>query len=164
MHQEIKHIRIDGRLIHGQVVTKWIFVTKVDRIIVVDDEILNNPLEKNALKMSTPSNVKLSILGVESAVRNINNRKYKDQKVMVLTKTPRQLRMLAENGLEMKKINVGNISQREGSIQVRPSVFLKEEDIVDLSTLIKMGVDVTTQMVPADLEEKMENILEKIKG
>lgn len=164
MHQEIKHIRIDGRLIHGQVVTKWIFTTKIDRIIVVDDEILNNPLEKNALKMSTPSNVKLSILGVESAVKNINSRKYQDQKVMILTKTPKQLRMLAESGLEMTKINVGNISQREGAIQVRPSVFLKDDDIVDLSTLISMGINVTAQMVPADLEEKMENILEKIKG
>lgn len=163
MREEIKHIRIDGRLIHGQVVTKWIFVTKVDRIIVVDNDVLSNPIEKNALKMSTPSNVKLSILGAESAARNINAGKYVGQRVMILVKVPKYLRMLAEQGLDMDKINVGNISQREGCTQVRPSVFLKEDDINDIEDLLSRGIKVTAQMVPADTEEDMKDIIEKLK-
>ena len=162
MKNEIRHIRIDGRLIHGQVVTKWIFVTEVNRIIVVDDELLNNPIEKNALKISTPSNIKLSILSAESAAKNINAGNYYEQKVMILVKVPKYLRMLSEFGLDIDSINVGNISQKDGSIQVKPSVFLSEENITDLKYLISKGINVTTQMVPAEAAENMSEILNRI--
>lgn len=162
MNSAIKHIRIDGRLIHGQVVTKWIFVTKVNRIIVVDNDLLNNPVEKNALKISTPSNIKLSILSAESAAKNINNGNYQDQSVMILVKVPKYLKMLSDFGLDMENINVGNISQKEGSLQVKPSVFLSDEDISDLKYLISKGINVTTQMVPAETEDNMTDILNRI--
>ncbi|MDK2818123.1 MAG: PTS sugar transporter subunit IIB [Spirochaetota bacterium] len=162
MRKEIKHIRIDGRLIHGQVVTKWIFVTNINRIIIVDNDVLDNVVEKNALKISTPSHVKLSILGVETVVKNINNGKYEGQNVMILVKVPKYLRMLAEAGLDMTKINVGNISQKNDSVQVKASVFLSIEDVEDIKYLISRGVSVTTQMVPSDQEEDMQVLLDKL--
>lgn len=33
---EIKLFRIDSRLIHGQIITKWLKVSKADKIVVVD--------------------------------------------------------------------------------------------------------------------------------
>lgn len=162
MRPEIKHVRIDGRLVHGQVITKWVFITKVNRIIVVDNEIINNPIEKNALKLSTPSNIKLSILGVDSAVTNINEGKYADQEVMILVKSPDMLRLMVEKGLEIDRINVGNISQRDNTVQVRPSVFLLKSDADNLQFLIDKGIDVYAQMIPADPEEKMQPLLSKV--
>ncbi len=161
--EEIKHVRIDGRLIHGQVVTKWLFTKKIDRIIVVDDELLNNPIEKNALKLSTPDNIKLSILGAESAARNLNSGKYLKQNIMILVKKPKYLKELINYGVTLEKINVGNISQSDGSIRVKASIFLKKEDIEDLKYLLSKNIKITAQMVPNDTEEKMDDILEKIK-
>ncbi len=163
MYDEIKHIRIDGRLIHGQVVTKWIYVVEVDRIILIDDTLLNNLVEKNALKISTPSNIKLSLLGTEKALKNIQNKKYKDQNVMILVKTPKPLRALVENGLDINKINIGNIYQRKGAKQIRPSVFLGEEDIKDLTRLIELKVKVNIQTVSSKPKENIEDILKNFK-
>ena len=63
--------RIDGRLIHGQVANLWAGKLNVSRIMVVDDEVVNNDVEKSGLKLATPPGVKLSILPIEKAAANI---------------------------------------------------------------------------------------------
>ena len=71
--------RIDGRLIHGQVANLWAGKLNVSRIMVVDDEVVNNDIEKSGLKLATPPGVKLSILSVEKAAANLLAGKYDSQ-------------------------------------------------------------------------------------
>lgn len=65
--QEIVNVRIDDRLIHGQVAAVWSLVTKATRIMVVDDLVVKDPVNKEALKMACPQQCKLSILTVAKA-------------------------------------------------------------------------------------------------
>lgn len=58
-------VRIDGRLIHGQVANLWTTKLNITRIMVVDDEVATNAIEKSGLKLATPAGVKLSVLPVE---------------------------------------------------------------------------------------------------
>ena len=44
--------RIDGRLIHGQVANLWSAKLNVSRIMVVDNEVVNNDVEKSGLKLA----------------------------------------------------------------------------------------------------------------
>lgn len=80
--------RIDGRLIHGQVANLWTTKLNISRIMVIDDEIVNNDLEKTALKLATPAGVKLSILTVEKAANNILEGRYNSQRLMIVAKRP----------------------------------------------------------------------------
>ena len=64
-------VRIDGRLIHGQVANLWATKLNISRIMVVDDEVAGNAIEKSGLKLATPAGVKLSVLPVEKAAQNI---------------------------------------------------------------------------------------------
>lgn len=61
----IKHVRVDERLIHGQVATMWTNTIKATRIMIVDDAVVKNEMEKVALKTAVPAGVKLSILTVK---------------------------------------------------------------------------------------------------
>ena len=63
--------RIDGRLIHGQVANLWTTKLNISRIMVVDDEVAENTIEKSGLKLATPAGVKLSVLPVAKAAENI---------------------------------------------------------------------------------------------
>ena len=63
--------RIDGRLIHGQVANLWTTKLNISRIMVVDDEVAENAIEKSGLKLATPAGVKLSVLPVAKAAENI---------------------------------------------------------------------------------------------
>ena len=75
------HIRIDDRLIHGQVATRWSTGLKVNRIMVIDDAVAANDNEKAILRMAAPAGVNTSILPLEKAVANIKNGNYDGQRV-----------------------------------------------------------------------------------
>lgn len=69
-------VRVDGRLVHGQVANLWTTKLNISRIMVVDNDIVNNDIEKSGLKLATPAGVKLSVLPVEKVVNNILAGKY----------------------------------------------------------------------------------------
>ena len=59
--------RIDGRLIHGQVANLWGMKLGITRFMVIDDEVAQNDVEKQSLKLATPAGIRLSVLPVEKA-------------------------------------------------------------------------------------------------
>lgn len=146
----IVHIRVDDRLIHGQVATRWATGLKVNRIMVIDDKVAANELEKSVLRMAAPSGVNTSILDVEKAVNNIKNGNYQGQRVLVVIKTPEVAVQLLKAGLNLKEVNIGNLSNRPNTLQIKKSVSLSESERKAVDFLIEKGVEVTAQMVPDD--------------
>ena len=51
----IKAVRIDHRLVHGQVAFSWTHYLGATRIIVIDDKAASDDFQKMALKMSKPA-------------------------------------------------------------------------------------------------------------
>lgn len=146
----IIHIRIDDRLIHGQVATLWTNELGATRIMVINDEVANNEIQKTMLRMAAPSNVSTSLITEEKAVNNINNGNYKGQKVLVIVKNPETVVRLMDQGLDIKKINVGNMSTRENTHHIKPSVSITPEEEQAFRVLLDRGVEITAVMVPTD--------------
>lgn len=153
--QDIRNIRIDERLIHGQVATVWLRKLKVDRCIVIDDKSAENELEKSLLRMAAPDNVKVSILTIEKAVKNLQAQKYDTESLMIVVRSIDTLVRMFDMGYNIDAINVGNISgtmrnpPTESKIQmVKRSVFLSKEDAEDIIYLADKGVKFTAYMVP----------------
>lgn len=151
---EIVNVRIDERLIHGQVAAFWTNKLSVGRIIVVNNDAIKNEVQKMALKMATPVGVKLSIISVETAAKNLLARKYEGQRVMIIVKEPKTLYELLDKGVKLEEINVGNMSTKTGSTQVKKSVSVTKEDVEYFKKISDMGVRVVAQMVPT--EDKIE--------
>lgn len=146
----IIHIRIDDRLIHGQVATLWTNELGATRIMVINDEVANNEIQKTMLRMAAPSNVSTSLITEEKAVNNINNGNYKGQKVLVIVKNPETVVRLMDQGLDIKKINVGNMSTRENTHHIKPSVSITPEEEQAFRVLLDRRVEITAIMVPTD--------------
>lgn len=156
----IKNIRIDERLIHGQVATMWTNSLKVTRIMVVGDDVVHDDIQKMALKTAVPAGVKLSILKATGAAERILSGKYEGQRVFLLVKSPKWLKILIENGVPIDKVNVGNMSTREGSKQVKKSVAVTDQDIEDFHFLDDHNVELIAQMVPSEDPVKFMKLLE----
>jgi PTS system mannose-specific IIB component len=152
-------VRIDGRLIHGQVANLWTTKLDIGRIMVVDDEIVDNAIEKSGLKLATPAGVKLSILSVEKAAANILAGKYDSQRVLIIAKRPDRLLHLIELGVPIKEINVGNMSQSEHSKAITRSINVLDEDIDAFKKLDEKGIQLVSQMVPNDRAENFMTLL-----
>ncbi|EGO9474620.1 TPA: PTS sugar transporter subunit IIB, partial [Enterococcus faecalis] len=100
----INNIRIDDRLIHGQVATMWSNKLGVTRLMVVNDNVAKNDLQKQVLRMAVPAGISSSIITEETAISNIKNGKYEGQNVLMIVKSPVDLLPFIENDLEIKRI------------------------------------------------------------
>lgn len=159
--QTMHNIRIDERLIHGQVATMWTNALHLTRLMVIGDDIVKNDIQKTALKTACPHGVHLSILTAKGAGRRINSGKYQGQTVLILVKNPGVLRELVDNGVKLPEINVGNMSTKANSRQVAKSVAVTEEDIENFKYLDQKGCYLYHQMVPAEEKEDFMKLLNK---
>ncbi|KAF1295680.1 PTS mannose transporter subunit IIAB [Enterococcus sp. JM4C] len=151
--------RIDGRLIHGQVANLWTTKLNITRIMVVDDEMANNAIEKSGLKLATPAGVKLSVLPVEKAASNILANKYDSQRLLIVAKGPDRFLKLVELGVAIKEVNVGNMSQTDKTRAITKSINVVDSDIEVFKKLDKLGVKLVAQMVPSDRSEDFMSLL-----
>ena len=72
----ITAVRIDGRLIHGQVANLWTTKLGVSRIMVIDDKVAASDIEKSGLKLARPTGIDLSVLPEKTAAEHIKRGGY----------------------------------------------------------------------------------------
>ncbi len=146
----IKHIRIDDRLIHGQVAGLWTNNLKANRIMVINDPIAADEVQKNLLRMVAPPTVRTSIIARDTAVANISNGKYHGQNVFIVVKSPEDVLYLLNNGLNIKEVNLGNISSRENTEKIKAGINVTASERAALKELLAKGVRITTIRTPSD--------------
>ena len=155
--------RIDGRLIHGQVANLWTSKLQASRIMVIDDEVAQNDIEKQGLKLACPPGVNLSILPVAKAAENILAGKYDSQRVFIVARRPDRFLKLVEHGVEIPELNVGNMSQSPETRSVTRSINVVDKDIADFDALNAKGVKLVAQMVPNDAAKDFLPLLDKVR-
>ncbi|MEG7631717.1 MAG: PTS mannose/fructose/sorbose transporter subunit IIAB [Enterococcus faecalis] len=159
--ENIVNTRIDERLIHGQVAGIWSTSLSTQRIIVANDEAATDPLQKSSLRMAAPSSMRLSILGVEAAAKNIQSGKYGKQRLFLLFKNPKDVLRFIEAQGPIKTVNVGNMSYKEGAREVTKSIQVLPEEEQIFETIASKGVTVTAQLVPND---SVVDFMKKLRG
>ncbi|RXF34542.1 PTS mannose/fructose/sorbose transporter subunit IIAB [Enterococcus faecalis] len=159
--ENIVNTRIDERLIHGQVAGIWSTSLSTQRIIVANDEVATDPLQKSSLRMATPSSMRLSVLGVEAAAKNIQSGKYGKQRLFLLFKNPKDVLRFIEAQGPIKTVNVGNMSYKEGAREVTKSIQVLPEEEQIFETIASKGVTVTAQLVPND---PVVDFMKKLRG
>ena len=149
----IVHVRIDERLIHGQVANMWTNNLRVTRIMVVDNEASQNDVVKMSLKLATPSGIALSVLNVEKASERIKSDSYVGQRVMLIVKSVDMLTQLMKAGVTIESVNLGNISYREGKRRISSYVNMNKNELEELLWIRGQGVDITIQLIPTAQKE-----------
>lgn len=157
----IIHVRIDDRLIHGQVATRWSTGLGVSRIMVANDEVANDEMQKGILRMVAPPGINTSIIAKDTAVNNILAEKYAAQKVLMVLKNPMDAIYLIEKGLDIKEINVGNMALRDNTTQIKRSISVTKEEIEAFRKLMDMGVKLTSKMVPDEADSLLKDFMDK---
>lgn len=151
---EIVNIRIDERLIHGQVAAYWTNSLNANRIMVIDDLAAHDDIQKMALKMACPASARLSILTAEKAVQRLNEDAYPHDRILIVMRGPATARQVLDLGYFMPVINVGNISNKIGSTRIKHTVCVTPQEADLFRYIAAKGVKVTIQMVPSD--EKLD--------
>lgn len=146
----IVHIRIDDRLLHGQVVGFWTNTLQATRIMVPSDRVAEDEVLRKVLRMAAPAGVKTSFISCERAARQIMEGRYAGQRVFMVCECPADVLKLMDLGLPITKLNVGNIGGAEGRIAVKTSLSMSPEEAKMFREIMDRGAEVTSQMVPAE--------------
>lgn len=157
----ISAVRIDGRLIHGQVANLWTTKLGVTRIMVIDDKVAASDIEKSGLKLARPAGIDLSVLSEKVAADHIKRGGYDSQKVFIVVKRPQVLLDLVNDGVKLETINVGNMSQTDETTQITNSINVVQDDVDASKALHEKGIKITQQMVPGDQANDFMAILKK---
>lgn len=157
----IQKIRIDDRLLHGQVAYSWKAKLGYDAIVIASDEAATDELRKVTLKMCCPPDVKLATRNVTEAAKLLMNEKLKNMKVFVICPNPETVYRLVQLLEEKPVINLGSIQSHEGSKLFSKAVYLNEEDVKYLDKLHEEGYIIEVQEVPETSLNLYEQIKEK---
>lgn len=141
-------VRIDDRLIHGQVVTAWVRALGTRTIWVVSDRAASEPLEIILLQSSVPRHLSLSVLTVAAFLRELE-RQLPD-KVMILLERIEDALTLCSHCEHIREVNLGGLRYRPGKLSVSRSVYVDVGEVNDLRQLADSGVQVFLQIVPYD--------------
>ena len=149
----IIHIRIDDRLIHGQVAVLWTGRLNATRIMVINDHIANDPSQKSLMRMVVPEHINTSIIDLNKAVNNIVAGNYDGERVLVVAKSPLELLNIYNRGVHFESINIGNISSRDNTRKLKNGVFVTNDEFSALQQLEDSGVTITMIRTPDEATE-----------
>lgn len=156
-------LRIDDRLIHGQVATSWAKAVKCEAIFAITDEVANDELRKELLLQIAPPHLKAYVIPVDKAIKVYNNPKYASRNILMLVTKPEDAVRLIEGGLRIDTINVGGMTHKEGNKQLSDAVTVNPSNVEAFKKLLDMGVKLSLQKVAANkpvelTREKLDSI------
>ncbi|MFQ1047862.1 PTS mannose transporter subunit IIAB [Avibacterium paragallinarum] len=160
-HLTIGLARIDDRLIHGQVATRWTKESKVSRIVVVNDDVAKDSVRSTMLKSVAPPGVTAHVVGVEKMIRVYNNPEYAGERMMLLFTNPTDVLKLLEAGVDMKSINIGGMAYKDGKKMITSAVSVDDKDIDAFKAIDAMGVELDVRKVSNDSRQYMMDLLKK---
>lgn len=148
----IKMVRIDERLVHGQVALIWTRHIGADRIVVINDKAAENPILTATLKMAAPDSVKCMVLGVEKGVQLLNDPRTNPLKILVVVNNVSDAKIICQKVKDIPLLNVGNYGRVEGSTEnkekITDNLFVTDKDKEDFKEIFKTGVTTKYQIVP----------------
>lgn len=154
--------RIDDRLIHGQVATRWTKETNVTRIIVVSDEVAADTVRKTLLTQVAPPGVTAHVVDVAKMIRVYNNPQYAGDRVMLLFTNPTDVERIVEQGVKITTVNIGGMAFRQGKTQVNNAISVDEKDIEAFKKLNARGIELEARKVSTDQKLKMMDLISKV--
>jgi D-glucosaminate-specific PTS system IIB component len=153
--------RVDSRLIHGQVVTKWVNQAKANRIVVVSDELDADPFMKSIYMMSAPPNVKVDCYSLKGAVDAWKENAFGRGNILLLFPGLVSVHEAINSGIGIEEIQVGGLGGGPKRKVVFQNITLDEKDAEILKELSNKNIKIFFQTIPEDRPQSLTDILKK---
>lgn len=158
----ISFVRIDDRIIHGQIVTKWSKFKKCHGILVVGDDIVQDEFRCKVLKAAAPSNVKVGVYGLQEGMEKIAKAKEAQNSYFVISNSPLTFDKLLEMGVDFGgELNVGPMSARETAKNMGRNLAITPKEKEAFDRISERGVRVYFQLTPDDPLHEWETLKTK---
>ncbi len=148
--------RIDDRLIHGQVIEGWVNFLKATCILVADDKVAANPLQRSIMEISVPERLKVIIGKVEEICEKVRSSSLDSERAILLFSNPVDVVRCLKAGLSFPKINLGGLHFVPGKRKIMDVLAVDDADLEALQDILRQGVKVEIQTVPTEKPQPLE--------
>jgi len=156
----IQLVRIDDRLIHGQVVLGWARHFHTKRIILCDDTVASSDWEKELYLSMVPPDMEARVMSVQELTDYILRTNPDLSRTIILVNSPKTIEELIDSGIALKQVNVGGIHFRQGRKKILNYLYLNEEEVQAFKRCIEKGVKFECQDVPVCKSSSLEKLLQ----
>ncbi|PLL15239.1 PTS mannose/fructose/sorbose transporter subunit IIB, partial [Klebsiella michiganensis] len=141
-------LRVDHRLLHGQVAFSWTQYVGADCILIANDNVPEDELRKTTIKLAKPPSVKLVIKNINDAIESIKSGVTDKYHLFIVVESVNDAWRITSAVEGIKSINLGGIKAKEGSKNISKAINLLPEEIEQLQQLVGKGVEVEIRQVP----------------
>jgi N-acetylgalactosamine PTS system EIIB component len=155
-------VRVDNRLLHGQILEAWVPRLKVNRIVVVDDAAAASPLAKAAMMLALPPDLPAEVVRLDEV--DWPSLAAAADRALVLFRDVASLARAATLGLSPSlgpRVNLGNVHYEPGRRPVTPSVFLSAAEVSEVERLSRAGFELEARAIPADAPSGPRDLRER---
>lgn len=154
----INLVRIDDRLIHGQVVTTWVSNYQIQQILVINDKVAKDKVQQSVLGIAAPPGIKVFSFGVQQFVNILKTNPIKKRTMLLFTNSVDVLAAV-EGGLLLEKLNVGGMRFLSGRRRITKAVSVTEEEENAFRKLAGRKIEIEFQMIPKDTAVDLMGLL-----
>lgn len=155
----IKLVRVDHRLLHGQVAFSWTNGVHADCLLVANDMVVNDEMWKTTLRLGKPDGVKLVMKNMDDSIAAINSGVTDKYHLIIVVKTIEDANRLLSGCPQIKSINLGNGKERPGSRQISKQVYISKEEETILQDMINKGIEVEIRALADDQKVYVKDVL-----
>lgn len=141
-------VRVDDRLIHGQVVVGWGQALGATQLVLVDDTVSASEWERDIYRVGVPPDMAIEFVPVAQAARRLSEWESSPRRTILVLGDVATAVRLCELAPQVRKVNLGGIHQAPGRRQRLPYVFMTDSEAGELRQLAARGVEITAQDVP----------------
>ncbi len=141
-------VRIDDRLIHGQVSVAWGAWLNPDVIVLVNDDVASTEWKRELYSTTDAMGARIDVLGIESFLDRLAAAGWKNEDAILVVNCAADLLLLLQGGLSTERINIGGMHYAEGKREVLEYVYVDDEDIRDLLAISERGVALEARDIP----------------
>ncbi len=146
----LKLVRVDDRLIHGQVVAVWLRAVGADRIVIVDDKTAQNEFLRDVLVLAAPQGTPVEVYGLTEGAARVAELASSPTSAFLLMRTPVTALRLRELGVQFDMLNVGGLGAGPGRRPLYKNISATDEELAAMRTLEEMGTKVELRIVADD--------------
>lgn len=138
-------IRVDDRLLHGQIICSWVPFTQAKALLVASDEAAADRLVSDIIAACGDKELNVYVKSVREAVEYVTNGPT-EERIMLVVGDLRDAMRLYDEGMRFSALNLGNI-HHEGR-KIAPSIIVDTDDEDILECFEALGVEIEIRDVP----------------
>jgi mannose/fructose/N-acetylgalactosamine-specific phosphotransferase system component IIB len=157
----INLVRVDHRLVHGQVTMGWSRAVNADLLLVVNDRVAGSPFDVSLMGMAVPPGVRLEVMSLAQAEEAAASNGWPDARILMLVANPLDLKRLVDAGLDLDEVNIGGVRSDGARHKLTKEVHATDAEMDAWRALAQAGVRLSVQWLPSQKRKLLNDSVTK---